>query len=120
MAAAAAVSAPGPELAELVRAREREQVLAPELEQVLVPEQALEVLEQAPEPAQGHSVRIVASFTNARGEICQVVEQSVVITGERALATGTLCQQADGSWTLIDGRSSSGAAGFSGSTVPPP
>jgi surface antigen len=73
-----------------------------------------------PPVVEGHSVRIVASFTNARGEVCRVVEQSVLITGERALATGTMCQQADGSWTLIDGRSSSGAAGFSGSTVPPP
>ncbi|MGO8919605.1 MAG: hypothetical protein ACLQJR_27200 [Stellaceae bacterium] len=73
-----------------------------------------------PPVVEGHSVRIVSSFTNARGEVCQVVEQSVFIAGERALATGTMCQQADGSWMLIDGRSSSGSTGFSGSSVPPP
>jgi surface antigen len=55
-------------------------------------------------PAAGASrnqkVHVIATFTLADGRSCQVVEQSVFITGQRVRATGTVCQQDDGGWAL--------------------
>jgi surface antigen len=45
-------------------------------------------------------LRIVRRFHNARGRPCRVVEQSVVISGQKTRATGTVCLQANGQWML--------------------
>jgi hypothetical protein len=60
------------------------------------------------------TLRIVRAFTNARGRPCRVVEQSVLIGGQRTRATGTVCQQSDGQWVLAgarDGRADAPQAG---------
>ena len=46
-------------------------------------------------------VRVVSNFTNAAGEPCNLVEQSVLVGRERVRATGTLCLQRDGRWVLV-------------------
>ena len=45
-------------------------------------------------------VRIIRGFSNNLGQPCRVVEQTVVINGQRARATGTVCQQPDGYWAM--------------------
>jgi surface antigen len=45
-------------------------------------------------------LRILSGFRNAEGQPCQVVEQTVLISGQRVRATGTMCQQPDGRWVL--------------------
>jgi surface antigen len=45
-------------------------------------------------------VRIIRGFSNEQGQPCRVVEQTVVINGQRVRATGTVCQQPDGHWTI--------------------
>ena len=45
-------------------------------------------------------VRIIRGFSNDQGQPCRVVEQTVVINGQRVRATGTVCQQPDGHWTI--------------------
>ena len=45
-------------------------------------------------------LKIVRRFHNARGRPCRVVEQSVVISGQKTWATGTVCLQANGQWML--------------------
>src|SRR5215471_598786 len=40
-------------------------------------------------------LKIVRRFHNARGRPCRVVEQSVVISGQKTWATGTVCLQAN-------------------------
>jgi hypothetical protein len=46
------------------------------------------------------NMKFVMGFLNARGELCRVVEQPVVINGQKMSATSTLCQQADGRWAV--------------------
>jgi surface antigen len=50
--------------------------------------------------AQTERARIISSFTNSEGQPCRVVEQSVFISGRRVRATGTMCEQPNGVWTL--------------------
>jgi surface antigen len=52
--------------------------------------------------AQGEpqQVRIIRGFSNNLGQPCRVVEQIVIINGQRVRATGTVCQQADGHWAV--------------------
>ncbi|HEV2548316.1 MAG TPA: hypothetical protein VGU20_13335 [Stellaceae bacterium] len=45
-------------------------------------------------------VRIIRGFSNDQGQPCRVVEQTVVINGQRVRATGTVCQQQDGHWAI--------------------
>jgi surface antigen len=45
-------------------------------------------------------VRIIRGFSNKDGQPCRVVEQTIVINGQRVRATGTVCQQSDGQWTI--------------------
>src|SRR5262249_61536786 len=45
-------------------------------------------------------VRIIRGFSNNTGQPCRVVEQTVVINGQRVRASGTLCQETDGRWTI--------------------
>ena len=45
-------------------------------------------------------LRVIRSFSNAHGQPCRVVEQTVFIDGRQTLATGTMCRQADGRWAL--------------------
>ncbi|MGO8919841.1 MAG: hypothetical protein ACLQJR_28410 [Stellaceae bacterium] len=54
-----------------------------------------------PAAAPTQHVRIVSRFRNARGNVCNVIKQSVLIDGARVLATGTVCRQPDGRWTLV-------------------
>jgi len=46
-------------------------------------------------------VRGIADYKNAQGQTCRIIEQTVLIAGQRVRATGTMCQQPDGRWTLI-------------------
>ena len=45
-------------------------------------------------------MKFVMGFRNARGEACRVVEQTVVIGGQKTSATRTMCEQPDGRWAL--------------------
>jgi surface antigen len=45
-------------------------------------------------------VRIIRGFSNDQGQPCRVVEQIVIINGQRVRAMGTVCQQQDGRWTI--------------------
>lgn len=54
-----------------------------------------------PVAASDEQVRVVAIFTNAIGQRCNVVEQTIRVGGGRVRATGTSCQQSDGRWLLI-------------------
>jgi hypothetical protein len=47
------------------------------------------------------NTNIVLGFRNALGQSCHVVEQMVVIGGQRTPATGTMCQQYDGHWEIV-------------------
>jgi surface antigen len=51
---------------------------------------------------QNEEVRVVSSFRNAAGQPCQIIEQTVRLSGgERVRATGMMCRQRDGRWTLM-------------------
>jgi len=50
--------------------------------------------------AQGQEVEVISGFRNAHGQSCRVVQQTVIIAGQNVHATGTMCQEANGSWTL--------------------
>ena len=45
-------------------------------------------------------VRIISGFSNNLGQPCRVVEQTVIINSQRVRATGTVCQQSDGHWSI--------------------
>jgi len=45
-------------------------------------------------------MKFVMGFRNARGEACRVVEQTVVIGGQKTSASRTMCEQPDGRWAL--------------------
>ena len=45
-------------------------------------------------------MRIIRGFSNNLGQPCRVVEQIVIINGQRVRATGTVCQQPDGRWAI--------------------
>jgi hypothetical protein len=47
------------------------------------------------------NTNIVLGFRNALGQSCHVVEQTIVIGGQRTPATGTMCQQYDGHWEIV-------------------
>jgi hypothetical protein len=44
--------------------------------------------------------RVVRSFRDASGQPCRVVNETVLIDGEKTRATGTVCKQSDGRWTI--------------------
>jgi hypothetical protein len=46
------------------------------------------------------SPRVVRRFRDASGQPCRVVNQTVLIDGERTQATGTVCRESDGHWTI--------------------
>jgi surface antigen len=46
-------------------------------------------------------VQVIRVYRNAFGESCQVIKQSVFIAGTRVDAIGTMCQQPDGRWALM-------------------
>jgi surface antigen len=51
---------------------------------------------------QRQQVRVVSSFRDGRGQLCQIVEQNVQLAGgERVRASGKMCQQPNGRWTLV-------------------
>jgi hypothetical protein len=45
-------------------------------------------------------MKFIMGFRNARGEICRVVEQTVVIGDNKTAALRTMCEQPDGRWAL--------------------
>jgi surface antigen len=45
-------------------------------------------------------MKFIMGFRNARGETCRMVEQTVVIGGQKTSATRTMCEQPDGRWAL--------------------
>jgi hypothetical protein len=45
-------------------------------------------------------MKFIMGFRNERGEACRVVEQPVVIGGQKMSATSTMCQQPDGRWEV--------------------
>jgi surface antigen len=47
------------------------------------------------------NMNIVLGFRNALGQSCRVVEQTIVIGGQRTPATGTMCQRYDGHWEIV-------------------
>ena len=46
------------------------------------------------------SSRVVRRFRDASGQPCRVVNETVLIDGEKTQATGTVCQESDGNWTI--------------------
>ena len=46
----------------------------------------------------------VMGFRDAQGKPCRVVEQTISISGHKAQATSTMCQQPDGRWVLEGSR----------------
>lgn len=51
-------------------------------------------------PKNQESLRIVQRFRDASGQPCRIVNETVLIDGERTQATGTVCQGSDGHWTI--------------------
>jgi surface antigen len=69
---------------------------------------ALEAFERSPAAThwyavtpQQHQVQVVRRYQNAAGRSCQVLKQTVVISGMTVNAVGTVCQQSDGRWALV-------------------
>ena len=52
-------------------------------------------------PRDHQSPRVVRSFRDASGQPCRVVNESVLIDGEKTRATGTLCKKSDGHWAIV-------------------
>jgi hypothetical protein len=46
------------------------------------------------------SPRVVRRFRDASGQPCRIVNETVLIDGERTQATGTVCKESDGHWTI--------------------
>jgi hypothetical protein len=46
------------------------------------------------------SPRVVRRFRDASGQPCRIVNETVLIDGEKTQATGTVCQESDGHWTI--------------------
>jgi len=46
----------------------------------------------------------IMGFRDAQGRPCRVVEQTISISGQKAQATSTMCQQPDGRWVLEGAR----------------
>ena len=46
------------------------------------------------------SQRVVRRFRDASGQPCRIVNETVLIDGERTRATGTVCRESDGHWTI--------------------
>jgi hypothetical protein len=55
---------------------------------------------QAAKLAHRQGPRVVRSFRDASGQPCRVVNETVLIDGEKTLATGTVCKQSDGHWSI--------------------
>jgi hypothetical protein len=51
-------------------------------------------------PRNQESRRVVRRFRDASGQSCRIVNETVLIDGEKTRATGTVCQEADGRWTI--------------------
>jgi surface antigen len=47
-------------------------------------------------------VQVIRRYRNAAGRSCQVIRQSVFISGMTVKAIGTVCQQPDGRWALAE------------------
>jgi hypothetical protein len=45
-------------------------------------------------------MKFLLGFRNALGQPCRMVEQSIVVNGQKTDATSTMCQQPDGRWVL--------------------
>jgi hypothetical protein len=52
----------------------------------------------APQNQQGQ--KVVQNFRDASGQPCRVVNETVLIDGEKAPATGTVCKRSDGRWAI--------------------
>jgi hypothetical protein len=46
------------------------------------------------------SPKIVRRFRDASGQPCRIVNETVLIDGEKTQATGTVCEQSDGHWAI--------------------
>lgn len=51
-------------------------------------------------PRNQQSPRVVRSFRDTSGQPCRVVNETVLIDGEKTRATGTMCKQSDGHWAI--------------------
>ena len=47
------------------------------------------------------NLAVVSSFNDAAGHPCRIVEQTVMINGQRVQARGTVCEGAPGQWALV-------------------
>lgn len=45
-------------------------------------------------------MKFLLGFRNALGQPCRMVEQTIVVNGQKTAATSTMCQQPDGRWVL--------------------
>jgi hypothetical protein len=45
-------------------------------------------------------MKFLLGFRNALGQPCRMVEQTIVVNGQKTNATSTMCQQPDGRWVL--------------------
>jgi surface antigen len=46
-------------------------------------------------------VQVIRVYRNTFGQSCKVIKQSVFISGTKVDASGTMCQQPDGRWALM-------------------
>jgi surface antigen len=50
---------------------------------------------------QKSTVTVQSAFVDRHGQTCRIVEQTVIIAGEKVKASGTMCLQPDGRWALV-------------------
>jgi len=51
-------------------------------------------------PRNQESQRVVRRFRDTSGQPCRIVNETVLIDGEKTRATGTVCQESDGRWAI--------------------